>query len=141
MSPRRTIIPLLAAALLAPVGLAACGDDSRRPAGSVLDRDQLETDISARLQKAGAGTAPPVTCPSDLPTQKDAAIRCKATISGDTLRRHRHDHRRLGPERGLRADRRPEAELTQASAVPPAAAGTAYDGVHDCPPGELAEAG
>ena len=50
----------------------------------MLDRDQLETDISARLQKAGAGTEPPVTCPSDLPTQKDAAIRCKAEISGDT---------------------------------------------------------
>ena len=84
MSPSRTIIPLLAAALLTPVGLAACGSDKGNPAGSVLDRDQLETDISARLQKAGAGTAPPVTCPSDLPTQKDAAIRCKATISGDT---------------------------------------------------------
>ena len=75
------MIPLLAAALLAPAGLAACGSDPT-PAGAVLDRDQLETDISARLQKAGAGTSPPVTCPSDLPTQKDASIRCKATISG-----------------------------------------------------------
>ena len=84
MGPSRTIIPLLAAALLTPVGLAACGNDKPNPAGSVRDRDQLETDISARLQKAGAGTSPPVTCPSDLPTQKDAAIRCKATISGDT---------------------------------------------------------
>ena len=84
MSPSRTIMSLLAAALLAPAGLAACGDDKPNPAGSVLDRDQLEADISSRLQKAGAGTAPPVTCPGDLPTQKDASIRCKATISGDT---------------------------------------------------------
>jgi hypothetical protein len=77
------IVPLLAAALLAPAGLAACGNDKPNPAGSVLDRDQLESDISSRLEKAGAGTAPPVTCPADLPTQKNASIRCKATISGE----------------------------------------------------------
>lgn len=83
MSPRRALVPLLAATLLAPTALAACGSSKPPPAGSVLDRDQLERDISARLQKAGAGTEPPVTCPSDLPTQKDSAIRCTAEISGD----------------------------------------------------------
>ncbi len=84
MSPRRLLVPLLAAALLAPAGLAACGGDEPTPANAVLDRDQLEQDISARLQKAGAGTQPPVTCPTDLPTVKNAAIRCRAQISGET---------------------------------------------------------
>ena len=44
----------------------------------------LRHDAASRRQRAGAGTAPPVTCPGDLPTQKDASIRCRATISGET---------------------------------------------------------
>ena len=83
MSPRRTLVPLLAAAVLAPAGLAACGGDDPTPVGAVLDRDQLEQDISARLRQAGAGATVPVNCPSDLPTVKDASIRCQATISGE----------------------------------------------------------
>lgn len=82
MSPRRALLPLLAAAVLAPAGLAACGDEGT-PVGAVLDRDALAKDISARLQQAGAGQAPPVTCPGDLPTVKDASIRCTATIGGE----------------------------------------------------------
>ncbi|HMS63022.1 MAG TPA: DUF4333 domain-containing protein [Solirubrobacteraceae bacterium] len=82
MSPRRALLPLLAAAVLAPAGLAACGDEGT-PVGAVLDRDALAKDISTRLQQAGAGQAPPVTCPGDLPTVKDASIRCTATIGGE----------------------------------------------------------
>lgn len=82
MSPRRALVPLLTAAVLAPAGLAACGGDDGTPVGAVLDRDALAKDISARLQQAGAGQAPPVTCPSDLPTVQDASIRCTATIGG-----------------------------------------------------------
>ena len=82
MSPPRAIVPLLTALTLAAGGLAACGGDEGTPVGAVLDRDALAKDISTRLQQAGAGEAPPVTCPSDLPTVKDASIRCTATISG-----------------------------------------------------------
>lgn len=81
--PRRTLVPLLAAAILAPAGLVACGEDPN-PAGAVLDRDQLEQDIRSRLQQAGAGESPSVDCPSDLPTVKGASIRCRATLSGGT---------------------------------------------------------
>lgn len=81
MSLPRCIVPLLAAALLAPAALAACGKEGT-PVGAVLDRDELARDISSRLQQAGAGQAPPVTCPADLPTVKDASIRCTATIDG-----------------------------------------------------------
>lgn len=79
----RVLLPLIAAALLATAGLAACGDDPT-PVGAVLDRDALEQDISERLRQAGAGTSVPVTCPSDLPTVMDASIRCQAEISGET---------------------------------------------------------
>lgn len=79
----RLLVPLLAAALLAPAGLAACGDDPT-PVGAVLDRDALERDISDRLRQAGAGNSVPVTCPSDLPTVMDASIRCQAEISSET---------------------------------------------------------
>ncbi len=82
MSPPRAIVPLLTTLTLAVAGLAACGGDEGTPVGAVLDRDALAKDISTRLQQAGAGEAPPVTCPSDLPTVKDASIRCTATISG-----------------------------------------------------------
>lgn len=81
MIPRRAL-PLLAAAAFAATGVAACGSDPT-PVGAVLDRDQLAQDISKRLEQAGAGTAPAVTCPSDLPTVKDASIRCSVDISGD----------------------------------------------------------
>lgn len=80
----RPLVPLLAAALLAPAGLAACGGDDPTPVGAVLDRDALEQDISGRLREAGAGTSVPVTCPQDLPTVMNASIRCQAEISGET---------------------------------------------------------
>jgi len=79
----RPLVPLIAAALLASAGLAACGDDPT-PVGAVLDRDALEQDISNRLREAGAGTSVPVTCPQDLPTVMNASIRCQAEISGAT---------------------------------------------------------
>ena len=83
MSRPRAIAPLLLVVLLAATVLGACGGKEGTPVGAVLDRDELAKDISLRLQQAGAGQAPPVTCPSDLPTVKDASIRCFATISGE----------------------------------------------------------
>lgn len=82
MTARHRTAALLGAALIATAGLAACGDEGT-PVGAVLDRDDLARDISTRLQQAGAGEAPAVTCPSDLPTVKDASIRCTATIGGE----------------------------------------------------------
>lgn len=83
MSSLRAIVPLLTVLALASAGLVACGGKEGTPVGAVLDRDDLAKDISLRLQQAGAGEAPPVECPSDLPTVKDASIRCYATISGE----------------------------------------------------------
>lgn len=80
----RPLVPLIAAALLAPAGLVACGGDEETPVGAVLDRDALEQDISNRLREAGAAASVPVTCPQDLPTVMNAAIRCQAEISGET---------------------------------------------------------
>jgi hypothetical protein len=78
-------MPTAAAALLATAVLAACGGgDDPTPVGAVLDRDQLEQDISNRLREAGGGGTVPVNCPSDLPTVKDATMRCTAAISGAT---------------------------------------------------------
>lgn len=83
MTRQRAIVPLLiAVAAFAATGLTACGGKEGTPVGAVLDRDALSKDISLRLQQAGAGQQPPVTCPSDLPTVKDASIRCFATIGG-----------------------------------------------------------
>ena len=80
MSPRRALLPLLAAAVLAPAGLAACGDEGT-PVGAVPARDELAKDTSTRLLQAGGGPAPPVARPT-RPRAGDGAARRRTAAAG-----------------------------------------------------------
>jgi hypothetical protein len=75
-----------AAAVCAPLLLAAalpaCGGDDDNGSGGNLDRDALEKDISQRIANATNQPAPNVNCPSDLPAQQGATIRCRVDVEG-----------------------------------------------------------
>ena len=82
MTGTRRIAAICAPLLLAAT-LIACGGGDKSSGGS-LDRDALEKDISQRLANATNGPAPDVNCPSDLPAQQGATIRCRVAVEGTT---------------------------------------------------------
>lgn len=75
---RRLVAALLP--LLVAAGLAGCGGDD--DAGGGLKKSALEADISQRLAEATGGSAPAVSCPSDLPAENGATIRCRVEVDG-----------------------------------------------------------
>ncbi len=78
--PRLRRLALSAIPILVTTALAGCGggDD----AGGGLKKDALEADISQRLGEATGGSAPDVACPSDLPAENGATIRCRVAVEG-----------------------------------------------------------
>jgi hypothetical protein len=66
--PRR--LPLLAAAPVLGLGLAACG--------SSIEQDELERQVSSTLESQ-FGVAADVSCPGDLDAEVDASTECTAT--------------------------------------------------------------
>ena len=72
MRPR---ILLIACAVTA---LAACSSSS-------LDMTKLETTLATELQsQLDLSAAPTVTCPEDVPIEKDNVFNCTAALDGET---------------------------------------------------------
>jgi hypothetical protein len=76
---------MLCTSLLLAAALPACGGDDDGGSGGSLDRDALEKDISQRIANATNQPAPNVNCPSDLPAQQGATIRCRVDVQGSSF--------------------------------------------------------
>ena len=70
-------IPLAVLAVVASLGLAACGEET-------FDQGSLDDNVKSTFKEAGAPEPKSVDCPDDAPAKKGSTFECKSVAANGT---------------------------------------------------------